>query len=142
MHATPTPVFHPARILMLGAALACPPALAADTGEGNARYRQERAVCESGQSNQSRAACLDEANSARAQARRGALDDGAAPYAENASKRCDALPDADRNDCLARMQGQGTTSGSVAAGGIYRELVVLEPAAPTAETGPPAEAPR
>lgn len=29
----------------------------------------------------------------------------------------------DRNDCVARIQGQGTTSGSVAAGGIYRELV-------------------
>jgi len=47
----------------------------------------------------------------------------------------------DRADCEARMRGQGTTSGSAAPGGIYRELVTrtvgpVEPAASAAEPAP------
>ena len=43
--------------------------------------------------------------------------------AENALKRCTPLPEELRRDCEARMRGAGTVSGSVEAGGIYRELV-------------------
>jgi hypothetical protein len=39
------------------------------------------------------------------------------------------LPTADREDCIARMTGQGTTTGSAATGGVYRELVTTQPAA-------------
>lgn len=110
-------------------ACACLPALAtgkAFSAEAQARYQRERAVCTSGQSNQDRATCLREAGAAFALAKQGALDDGDAPYRRNATQRCDALPDADRQDCRARMGGQGTTSGSVAAGGIIRELVTRD----------------
>ena len=58
----------------------------------------------------------------------------------NALKRCVPLPDAERKDCVARMQGQGTISGSVEGGGIYRELVTREVAVPAVAV-PPEPAP-
>lgn len=91
------------------------------------RYRSERAVCLNGQSNQSLQTCLREAEAVRAQALKADLDDGAADYARNASQRCDRLPPELRQACIARMAGAGTVSGSVAAGGLYRELVTTEP---------------
>jgi len=121
-------------LLILAAAMgACAASLAADKAVSNdaqARYLQERAVCLNGQSNQDRVTCLREAGAALAQARHQGLDDGSAPYARNARQRCEGLPADDRKDCLARMQGQGTTSGSAAAGGIYRELVTREIGSP------------
>jgi hypothetical protein len=124
-------------LLILGTVFASASALAAsktDSSDAAARYRQERAVCMSGQSNQDQATCLREAGAAYAQAKKGNLGDDPAPYKANASKRCERLPDPDRRDCMARMDGQGTTSGSVAAGGISRELVTRETVAPAAAT--------
>jgi hypothetical protein len=40
--------------------------------------------------------------------------------------RCEALAGDDRAACVARMNGEGTISGSVAGGGILRELVTSE----------------
>jgi hypothetical protein len=115
-------------LLGLGVALGSTSALADDA---QVRYQQERAMCMSGQSNQDRATCLQEAGAAFAQARREGLDDGpAVQYQRNALQRCEALSGDDRQACVARMQGQGTTSGSAAAGGIYRELVTREVVAP------------
>jgi hypothetical protein len=112
---------------MLSAGLASGAALAAPAqSDARARYEQERAVCLSGQSSQDRATCLREAGAAYADAGKLGADESAAQQQRNATKRCDPLPEADRRDCLARMQGQGTTSGSVAAGGISRELVTRE----------------
>lgn len=126
-------------LLLLGAAIGSTSALAAGktgatgTTDAAARYEQERAVCTSGQSNQDRATCLREAGAAFAEAKRGGLDDGgAAAYERNARERCNKLAEADRAACMARMQGQGTASGSVAAGGIYRELVTRETVVPGA----------
>jgi hypothetical protein len=110
--------------------------------EAQALYQQERAVCLSGQSNQDRATCLREAGAAFAQAKREGWDAGQdAQYLHNARVRCERLPDTDRRDCMSRMQGQGTTSGSAAGGGIYRELVTREAALPSAApAAPPAAA--
>ncbi len=94
--------------------------------EASARYALERAVCTSGQSNQDRATCLREAGAALAEARRDGLKTAADQLAGNATKRCEPLPAADRSACMARMNGLGTVSGSVAAGGIVRELVIRE----------------
>ena len=118
-------------VLVLGSMLVCTSAVAAATPEEVARYQQERAARTSGQSNQDRATCLREASAAFAQAKQHGLDDSTAQHALNATKRCERLPDADRRDCIARIQGQGTTSGSVAGGGIYRELVTRETVPPT-----------
>ncbi len=128
-------------LLLMGVALASASAMAAskaDSADALARYQQERAVCTSGQSNQERATCLREAGAAYAQAKNGGLGDDPAQYKANASKRCERLPDADRRDCMARMDGQGSTSGSAASGGIYRELVTRETVAPSATRGVPA----
>lgn len=92
------------------------------------RYRAERAVCMNGKSNQSLQTCLREADAAHAQALKADLDDRAADYAGNAVRRCDRLPPEQRRDCIARIQGAGTVSGSPASGGVYRELVTTEPA--------------
>jgi hypothetical protein len=115
-------------LLVVGAALGSTSAAAVEKGNAadTARYQRERAVCMSGQSNQDRATCLREAGAAFAQARHEGLSDGPAPYARNARQRCEGLPQDDRQGCLARMQGQGTTSGTAASGGIYRELVTRE----------------
>ncbi len=106
------------------------PAHAGATAAEQARYRDERAACMDGRSNQDRATCLKEAEAAFAQIKRGKLTDDPQAYARNARLRCNALPEGDdRKECLARIEGQGTTSGSVAGGGILREHVTVEPAA-------------
>jgi hypothetical protein len=133
---------RPMRTLLLaGLALAAWPAGAAGQAEAAdrlARYQQERAVCTSGRSNQDRGTCLREAGASYAEAQRGGLGDSSAPYAANASQRCARLPEDDRLDCAARMKGQGSRSGSVAGGGIYRELTTREVTLPAkATTAPP-----
>lgn len=72
-------------------------------------------------------ACLKEGRAVRAAERRGELSTPT-DYATNRSLRCEALRGDDRSDCLARMRGEGTVSGSVEGGGILRELVTEVPA--------------
>lgn len=103
-------------------------AAAADMAEAKARYQQERATCMSGESHQDRATCLREAGAALAESKRGNLGGGMGQYEQNQLRRCDAHPAEDREDCLRRMRGEGTTSGSVEGGGIYRELRTTTPA--------------
>lgn len=100
--------------------------------EARATYEKDRAACMNGQTNQDRATCLREAAAARQESGRGRLDDGQAEFERNRLLRCDRQPLEDRADCIRRMNGEGTTSGSVESGGIYRELVtpVVAPAAP------------
>ena len=90
-------------------------------------YQKEAAACR-GTARQDHATCMREAGAARDEMRRGRLADRGAAYDKNATQRCNALPDADRQDCMARMQGQGTASGSVDGGGILREKVPRTPA--------------
>jgi hypothetical protein len=91
----------------------------------SAQYRQDRAACLSGQTTQELDACLYDAALTVETAKRRGFETGNVPYADNARLRCEPLRGADRNDCVARMRGEGTVSGSVAAGGIYRELVTI-----------------
>jgi len=118
-------------LLLCGVVQAAPNG-AVESSAARSRYAQEVAVCKSGRSSQDLATCMREAGAALAEAKRGGLGDGTAPYAANQTLRCDPLPEDQRKDCIARMQGQGTTSGSVAGGGIYRELVTREVGAPPA----------
>lgn len=103
-------------------------AAASDLSEAQARYRQERATCMRGQSHQDRATCLQEAGAALQEARRGTLGDGRSSYVQNRLMRCEVHAGEDRQDCLRRMHGEGTISGSVEGGGIYRELRTTVPA--------------
>lgn len=112
-------------LLVMAASLACATAQAdgkPGASDPQLRYQGERATCMNGQSNQDQATCLREAGAALGEARRDTLGNGAAPFASNALQRCDALADADRAACIARMEGQGSTSGSAAGGGVLREL--------------------
>jgi hypothetical protein len=114
-------------IATLGVSLGIPAtSLAAPPSDAQQRYQQERATCLSGQSAQDQSTCLKEAGAALEEARRGRLADGSAQYQQNALARCTVLPPEERGACRARMQGEGTTSGSVEGGGIYRELVTRE----------------
>jgi len=110
-----------------GTLLSATLASAADRGKqlssAQAIYQQDRAACLSGQTNQDRATCLREAGAALQEARRGGLDDRRGEYERNRLLRCDSQPAEDRQDCVRRMSGEGTISGSVAGGGILRELV-------------------
>ncbi len=109
--------------LLAGQALAAPNHAAAQ-----ARYRQEMHVCDSGQSNQSPATCRLEARNALAEAVKGGLNNAAPPYPVNARQRCADLTGAERNDCEARMRGEGEVQGSVAEGGVLRTTVTTQPA--------------
>ena len=99
---------------------------ASDPRERQRAYQEDRQRCLSGQTGQSQASCLQEAGAVLRLPPHALEHVGAMQLAENAQQRCNALPHDTRQSCLARMQGQGRTEGSVAGGGIYRELT--EPA--------------
>ena len=124
---------NPYALLVTAAMLSVATAFAADAtlaGDAQARYERERAACTDGSSQQDRATCLKEAGAARDESRGGRLGNGSTATDANATTRCNALPAKDRSDCIARINGAGTTSGSVRDGGIYRELVTKTPASP------------
>lgn len=121
-------------VFAVGLSLGSTAALAADAATST--YQQERAACLKGQTYEDKATCLKEAGAALNDARRGRLSEGATSYEQNALMRCNALPAADREDCARRVRGEGTVSGSVGTGGIYRETTTVivgpqpEPAQP------------
>ena len=87
------------------------------------RYQQETAACMRMAQPDSRSNCLSEASTRLARTQPTPPSEAASVLAENALKRCEPLPDELREACELRMRGAGTVSGSVEAGGIYRELV-------------------
>ncbi len=111
--------------------------------DANARYARERAECLQGATGQDRETCLKEAGAARDAARRQQLAEGDENYRRNEKERCDALAGDEAKDCLARMRGKGSKSGSVKGGGIYRETVTREvtPASGPASAASAASAP-
>jgi hypothetical protein len=117
-------------VLVLAAVFGASPAVAADkrsqAAASEARYQRDAALCLSKGYKGERNECLSDASTARASREPVTIDPDPGRYARNALQRCETLKDADRADCVARMQGQGTTSGSVSGGGIYRELVTRE----------------
>lgn len=108
---------------------------AASEDDIEAKYQRDRTLCLTGLTHQARSDCLREAAAARDEARRARLGNGQPPseYLENALKRCQRLPEADRADCEARVRGEGTQRGSVESGGIYRETRTLLPPGSKAE---------
>lgn len=105
--------------------------------EARAQIQRSRTPCTTVRGDE-RANCLSEASTRYASTRPSHPDENPEQLARNALRRCEALREPDRRDCIARMQGQGTTTGSVAGGGIYRELVTREPGSvPVAEPSVP-----
>ena len=107
----------------MAAGLACVGVQARPSADAQAQHRLELAACNSGASPEGRSTCITETQAAYAQEQRGTLNEHDDNYERNAMMRCDALNGSDRHDCIVRIQGGGTTSGSVAGGGIFRELV-------------------
>jgi hypothetical protein len=117
--------------LLLGTHLA----FAAEATTADTLYRQDRAACAHVGASQARSDCLREAGAARADARRGRLSSASeATLAANARQRCTVHADADsRLACERMVAGEGSHSGSVAAGGVLRSLTTaVTPAAASA----------
>jgi len=124
------------------------------TNDANALYLKEKANCEAGNTAQDRATCLKEAGAALDQKKKGKLDNSGSPVA-NATDRCNALPQKDRADCVARIVGplspnqKVTGSGSVEGGGMIKEtstttpgaVIVIQPAPAPTPAPAPASAP-
>ena len=124
-------------LVAVGATLAQVPVTAVGTTgiDTSGNVQQERAACMSGRTQQDQATCLREANNAAAEKRSGRLDNNGAQFETNARLRCEALTGEDRSACEARIMGYGTTSGSVAGGGVIREVeTVVIPAGATSVT--------
>jgi hypothetical protein len=116
-------------VFALGAMLVGATAAAAggDPTHAQERYQQERAICISGQSHQDRDTCLREADAARQEAKPEKPTEGTSSHEDNQLARCERLAASDREDCVRRLR-EGTASGSVEGGGIYRELRTTVPA--------------
>ena len=130
--------------VVLAGMLAATPALAAlKSGQSTAaqRYQREQAQCMKVRNEDDRANCLSESSTRYAQTLPNRPEEAADILARNALKRCEPLPETERLDCVARIQGKGSTSGSVASGGIYRELVTREVVVPAAPLAAPAVEP-
>ncbi|GAB2593333.1 hypothetical protein GCM10027034_27740 [Ramlibacter solisilvae] len=125
---------------MLGAAAASAQvAQPAATGiDASGSYPSEVKSCKEGRTGEDRATCLREAGAAQAERKQGQLDKGKANLDANALARCDYLKGDDRSACEARMMGHGQVYGSVAGGGLLREVeIVLVPPGATEVTVQP-----
>ena len=90
--------------------------------DASGSYRQEVNACMTGKTQQDQADCLKEARNAQADKKRGVLDNAGAQFESNAAARCDVLAGEEKAACQARVLGYGSTSGSVAGGGVLREV--------------------
>jgi hypothetical protein len=97
--------------------------------DASGSYQSEVQACKNGKTAEDQATCLKEARNAHADKKRGAIGDPGTDYAANARARCNVLNGEDKAACEARMMGYGTVSGSVAGGGLLREVetVVMPP---------------
>ncbi|MDB5899327.1 MAG: hypothetical protein JWP22_3791 [Ramlibacter sp.] len=121
--------FGVAALLAVGAATA-QVAIAGSTGiDATGNYQSEVQACMSGATQQDRDTCLKEARNARADKQRGVLDNTGSAQT-NAMGRCDVFQSGeDKAACQARVMGMGSADGSVAGGGVIREVetVILPP---------------
>ena len=90
--------------------------------DASGSYQQEVNACMTGKTQQDQETCLREARNAQADKKRGVLDNAGAQFNSNASARCDVLQGEEKAACQARVLGYGNTTGSVAAGGVLREV--------------------
>ena len=127
-----------ASALLSLSALAVTPTVSQQAAEINAKFERDKANCLAGKPGAARTACLTEATKARSSARNAPIHDDAT-YRDNKFDRCRVLSGDEARDCFARMKGDGTTSGSVEAGGLLREKATIEVGpAPAATASAPA----
>lgn len=103
--------------------------------DASGSFKQEMQACMTGQTQQDRETCMKEARNARADKQRGVLASENSDYKANATARCDVLTGVDKAACQARIMGYGSTEGSVAGGGVLREVeTVVMPAGQSSVT--------
>jgi hypothetical protein len=90
--------------------------------DASGNYQHEIQSCQSGMTQQDPVTCMKEARNAQADRKRGVLDNANSQFEANSLARCEAQSGEDKAACQARMMGYGTASGSVAAGGLLREV--------------------
>jgi hypothetical protein len=132
-------------LMATGAAVAQVPITATGTTgiDTSGNVQKEREACMTGRTQQDQATCLREANNAAAEKRSGKLDNAGGQFEANARQRCEVLTGEDRVACEARVMGYGNTKGSVAGGGVIREVetVVVPPGATSVRIEPQTSAP-
>ena len=90
--------------------------------DDSGNFQQEVQACMSGQTQQDRETCLTEARNAHADKQRGVLDTEGNLQA-NAMARCGVFTAGeDKAACQARVMGMGSIEGSLAGGGLLREV--------------------
>ena len=127
-----TAKFAAAAILAFAAAAATVASAQVATGttgiDASGSNAAETAACNTGMTQQNRETCLREARNAESDRRAGKLDSNGAP-GPNAAQRCDVCQGEEKIACQARVVGVGETKGSVAGGGVIREVeTVVVPA--------------
>jgi hypothetical protein len=121
--------FGAAALLAVGAATAQVATTSSDASfpgtasiDASGSYRSEMQACATGHTQQDRDTCMKEARNAAAEKNRGRLE----TYGMNeqhAMARCDVHSTGeDRAACQARVMGMGSVDGSVAGGGLIREV--------------------
>lgn len=119
--------FGAAALLSLGAAAQIASGTTGIDATGDAR--SEMAACNNGKTQQDRATCITEVKNANAAKRAGKIDNANGQFAANALKRCDVFKGEDQVACQARIVGYGKADGSVAGGGVVRQVeTVVVPA--------------
>lgn len=121
--------FSAVALLALTAAVAQVAVAQSGTMDTTGIYQSEVQSCMQGRTgSEDQATCLKEARNAQSDKKRGVLDSGS-NYQANARARCSVLIGEDKAACEARMMGYGTVTGSVAGGGVIREVeTVVMPA--------------
>lgn len=138
---TRTRALMAALLLCTAGAVTSTRAVAADPApvdSAKAQYDAERARCTSGTTGQDQASCLRSAGAAYDAIRGNRLQDPNTSYRDNAMMRCKSVPAAERADCESRVDGGGTSAGSVKGGGVVKETVTTGIPV-TSPTVPPAK---
>lgn len=110
--------------------------VAGSTGiDASGNFQQEVNACLSGRTQQDQETCLTEARNAQADKARGELQSSSNTQ-DNAMSRCEVFTNGEENAaCQARVMRLGNSSGSVAGGGVIREVeTVFVPAGQTSLT--------
>jgi hypothetical protein len=119
--------FGAAALLSLGATAQIASGTTGIDATGNAQ--SEMNACKTGRTQQDRETCMIEVRNANAAKRAGKVDNANGQFAANALKRCDVFKGEDQIACQARIVGYGKADGSVAGGGVVRQVeTVVVPA--------------
>jgi hypothetical protein len=121
-----------AGIVLLGGALIAGAAAAQSTAQAprsnsQSSYQAERAACMNRPAGDARQTCLREIGAAQREARRGGLTaPNEAEYEKNRLARCQVHKTVEDRALCERLMKEGTVSGSVEGGGVYRELIIRD----------------